>query len=250
MKKIILNLFLLISGYLFGQFPSKLDTISTTTIRPYNKICYLNIYRKHIFKKNHCYQSTGFYITPNIILTAGHNIHTTILNKVTEIVVTPGKYFNITPFDSIVISNYTNCTKAIKTHPKYSFIGMNKINYDFGIIVLNNNVKNDTNQIFFLDSNFELKKGDTLNLAGYPADPHKNYHGYFMTYQRDISRDIKNNTFRHQLNTSTGNSGSPIWVNSKGKRIVVGVHTFSETGTKMNKENIKLIHDWIRNMNN
>lgn len=237
----------------FGQLPSKLDTIKQTTVEPFNNIVFLHIYREKIWpKKDGLAKSTGFLVAPNIILTAAHNIHSVGGSRVTSIKIVPGKYFNQTPYDSIQISGEANCTIAIQTHPNYSFtqISRKRIKHDFGIIIIPQqnlpaSFQNLTKTAFQLDSNFVLKRGDTLNVAGYPADRGYGFNGDFLTSQTDICSAAYDKTFNHKLGTYRGNSGSPIWVNSNNKRIIVGIHTFRNAGTLLNKENLRLLLSWI-----
>jgi V8-like Glu-specific endopeptidase len=249
-KRISLFIFTL-SIYLIavGQFPSKLDTVQQTTVQPYNNIVFLHIYRERAWpKKDGWFKSTGFLIAPNVILTAAHNIHSVGGSRVTNIKIVPAKYFNQAPYDSIQIEGEANCTNAIQTHPNYAFAQSSgkRIKHDFGIIIIpQDNLPIDFQNLpknsFLLDSNYVVKSGDTLNVAGYPADPEYGYDGNFITYQTDTCRGVYKKSFSHQLDTYRGNSGSPIWVNSNGKRIVVGIHTFGNAATLLNKENLRLL---------
>ena len=177
----------------FGQFPSKLDTVQQTTVELYNNIVFLHIYRQRTWpKKDGWFKSTGFLVAPNIILTAAHNIHSVGGSRVTNIKIVPGKYFQQKPYDSIQINGETNCTNAIQTHPNYAFTQSSgkRIKHDFGIIIipqqnLQTSFQNLSKTAFALDSNFILKRGNTLNVAGYPADPEYDYEGDFITFQND-----------------------------------------------------------------
>jgi len=236
----------------YSQMPTKLDTISQTTVEPYNKICYLHIYRKRFPKKDSWFMSTGFFITPNIILTAAHNVHSEWGTKVSKIEVVPAKYYDDQPFGMITINGKDGCRRAIKTHPDYKFTDkMNKrIKYDFGIIIIPNeqltaNHRLDNKQVFFLDSSYILNQNDTVNVAGYPADSQYGFHGDFMTFQKDLCRGVNGKIFNHRLDTYTGNSGSPIWINLHDKRVIIGIHTFGGSGTRLDTENLRIIFQWL-----
>lgn len=113
-------------------------------------------------------------------------------SRVTNKKIVPGKYFQQKPYDSIQINGETNCTNAIQTHPNYAFTQSSgkRIKHDFGIIIipqqnLPTSFQNLSKTAFALDSNFILKRGNTLNVAGYPADPEYDYEGDFITFQSD-----------------------------------------------------------------
>jgi V8-like Glu-specific endopeptidase len=216
MKQTLIVLGILFPFQAFSQMPTKLDTIVKTEQPPYNKICFLHVYR-HGIHGGSWYASTGFFIAPNIILTAAHNIHTVWGSKVSAIEIVPGKYYEHYPYDSIEIKGENNCDNAIRTHPNYKFSNRQseRIKWDFGIIIipekkLEDSPKIGRDQEFVLDSMFTLRQGDILNVAGYPADPAYGYDGDFITFQQDKCGQVSTKTFSHQLDTYTGNSGSPI----------------------------------------
>lgn len=234
------------SGY--AQTISKLDTIANTGVDPYNCICYQEIERSQFLKGKTTFRSTGFLIKPNVILTAGHNVYSNGFSNVTNIRLFPGRYKETYASPPIEIPSKKLCSKAIRVHPSYRFSKRNRINYDFAIIVIPQTIIDTARDwiktaCFGIDKDYELKKGDQINVAGYPAS--HGYNGSLMTCQAQDCEDIYNRTFSHDFDTQTGNSGSPIWVNVNGKRIAVGVHTFAGAGTKLTKEDIDMISDWI-----
>jgi V8-like Glu-specific endopeptidase len=229
----------------FSQVVTKLDTITETTNDPFNQICYIETYRDRIFLRNRTYKSTGFLIAPNVILTAGHNLYSNKLSKVTNIKIVLGRYKENAAFDVIEIKGEFICQNTIIVHPNFKW---NRINFDFGIVIIPDsvleNIANWPSTVSFkLDKKYELKIGDTLNVAGFPAN--NGYDGSLMTNESQICNNIIENKISHKFNTQTGNSGSPIWVNVNDERLIVGIHTYANSGTLLDKKHIELIQKWI-----
>lgn len=228
-----------------GQTIKKLDTIVNTSVEPFSQICYQEIYRVRKFKKDRPFQSSGFLIAPNVVLTAAHNLYSDKWTKVTNITIYPGRYKDRYSFDSIMLSGEVVCQNSIRVHPNFYW---NKPDYDFAIIIIPDSLikktKNwPTKSCFSLDTVFVLKQGDTISVAGFPAS--HGYDGSLMTYEVQKCGNVATKSFSHDFDTQTGNSGSPIWVESKGERKIVGVHTYAETGTRIDGKYIQMILDWI-----
>jgi V8-like Glu-specific endopeptidase len=244
-RKLILFSALIAYQCASGQVKSKLDTIADIHQEPYSHVCYQEIYRVRKFGIDRSFQSTGFLIAPNVILTAGHNLLSNSLTKVTNIKVFPGRYKNEYAYDSIELSGEFVCQNAIRVYPDFYW---NKMDYDFAIIIIPDSLIAKTKHwpkasSFILDSSFVLKENEVIHVAGFPAS--HGYDGSLMTNESQKCGKVNDNNFSHNLDTQTGNSGSPIWVESNGKRIVVGVHTYANVGTKLSEDYIKLIFQWM-----
>lgn len=248
-----LILILLIIAFFFiptrSQSVKQLDTITKTTLEPFSQICYQEIYRVRKLKKDRTFQSSGFLIAPNVVLTAGHNLYSDTWTKVTNIVIYPGRYKDNYSYDSIELSGESLCQNSIVVHPKYYW---NKAAYDFAIIVIPDSLIKKTKNwpskaCFTLDTTYVLKQGDTTSVAGFPAS--HGYDGSLMTYEVQKCGNVNEKTFSHEFDTQTGNSGSPIWVEANGQKKIVGIHTYAVTGTKIDKEYIQMILNWIGQKN-
>ncbi len=228
-----------------SQTVKNLDTVTNIKIEPFSQICYQEIYRVRKFKRDRTYQSTGFLIAPNVVLTAGHNLYSDMWTKVTNITIYPGRYKDNYSFDSIELSGEYLCQNSIVVHPKFYW---NKSDYDFAIIIIPDSLIKKTKNwpsksCFTLDTTNVLKQGDTICVAGFPAS--HGYDGSLMTFEVQKCGNVKDKTFTHDFDTQTGNSGSPIWLETNGQKKIVGVHTYAVTGTKIDKEYIKMILNWI-----
>ena len=229
-----------------AQLSSKLDTIRNTTVEPFSQVCYLEIFRVRKAKRDRYFQSTGFLIAPNIILTAAHNIYSNSLTKVTNILIYPGRYMEQYSYDSIEIPGETLCQRSIRVHPKFNW---NRADFDFGIIIIPDSILKKikhwpASSCFNLDTNYHLLESESIHVAGFPAS--HGYDGSLMTSQVQQCGKVLTNTFSHEFDTQTGNSGSPIWIETNGRRNIVGIHTYAGVATKIDSKYINLILEWIR----
>ncbi|OUS00376.1 hypothetical protein A9Q86_10410 [Flavobacteriales bacterium 33_180_T64] len=233
------------------------DTITNTNAEPFNVINWQEAYRNRnviTFRGDYSPSSTSFFIDKNLILTAGHNVHTDFFSRIDWLKVIPGMYKETKPLDSLIINGRKKFKEVKRTPNKFSFSKRwkKRIKWDFALvyipdIYLTEKMKNINRKIFVLDENYILKKGDTIHVAGYPADGNNDgkYFGDLMIYQIGEVQKIGDKHFYHNFYTEKGNSGSPIWVEHEGKRIIVGVHTFPNKGTLLDKENILIIKSWM-----
>lgn len=246
---IILVLILIFSNYnsANSQTIIALDTITNTKVEPFSQICKIETFRVRKFKKDRSFESTGFFIAPNVILTAAHNLYSNKLTKVVKIKLLPGKYKDQNSYDSIVINGDELSKNLIRVHSKFNW---NKVDFDFGIIIIPDSIINRLKNwpkvsSFNLDKTYNLKKGDTLRIAGFPANG--GYDGSIMTYEAQIGKDFSTKKISHSFHTETGNSGSPLWIENGGKKIIIGIHTYTNLATRIDKEYIELIESWINN---
>jgi V8-like Glu-specific endopeptidase len=228
-----------------AQEPSKLDTITQTSQYPYDQVVYQEIIRKRAFIFDRPYQSTGFFIAPNVILTAAHNLYSNKLTKVTEITLFPGRYNDSTPYPPLTLKTERLWETNIFVHPNFSW---NKSEYDFGIIIIPDSLINlqerwPVDIHFKLDESFKMEINDSIEVAGFPAS--HGYDGSLMTHQKQKVFKLNKKTIPHALDTQTGNSGSPIWINKNGTHYIVGVHTYANLATRIDTEYIVMINNWI-----
>ncbi len=245
-KMLFIGIFLFFSAIstpCYSQKVSKLDTITDTNVDPYKYICHQSIHRDRLLGDRY-FQSTGFLIARNVVLTAAHNLYSVTGSRVDKITIHPGRYKDTYSYDSVTISGLTNCKNTTRVNPRFKF---GKVSYDFAIIIIPENLLVNKNwpsaSSFELDPSYVLNNGEKINVAGFPASG--GYDGSIMTYQNQEAEAVNQTTIPHNLDTQTGNSGSPIWVEKNGKKIVVGVHTYAELATKLTTDAITMINNWI-----
>ena len=237
--------------------PDVFDTIVNTNVEPFYHVNWQEAFRNRnflTFKGDYSPSSTSFFINKNFILTAGHNLKTDFLSRIDWLKVIPGKYKDDHASDEFKINGRKKLNKHKRLHPKFSFLkkSTKRIKWDYALVYipddyLDAKLRNNANQFFELDASYKLKEGDKIFIAGYPADGENKgkYYGDLMIYQVGTVQNINGNIFYHNFYTEKGNSGSPVWVEKDGRRIVVGIHTFPNKATYLNSENIKIIKDWM-----
>lgn len=220
----------------------KVENISDA---PFNKICHLVIHRKRFPKKNKSFNSTGFFISKNFILTAAHNIHSQSFTKVDSIEINIGQNNESRLFQPIHLNGLVNCSKHSFTPDNYSLTQRwqtRRLN-DYGLIYVPNSMLPDG-----FEWNNEFKLNQTLlndcvaEMAGYPADIDAGYNAKEMFYQRGSIKIQSAKVYEHSFKTQGGNSGSPVW---NMENNVVGIHTFSRSGTLIDSDAMNNIKNWM-----
>jgi len=219
--------------------------VTSTSQQPFNKICHLRVHRKRSLKKNKWYNSTGFFIARNVILTAAHNIHSQGFTKVDFVEINIGQCEDIQLFPAIKLKGLYTCSKSIFTPKAYKLSQKwtKRILNDYGVIIIPDKyIPKD----FEWQNEFQLNKTyqyhNPMQIGGYPANRKNGNNGKKMYHQqKDIV--IKNaNVYTHSFDTEGGNSGSPVWDNAN---TVVGIHTFKRSGTLLDEKALKNINKWI-----
>ncbi|MDF1864387.1 MAG: trypsin-like serine protease [Saprospiraceae bacterium] len=259
--KIIALIFLNpIDGLSQDIYPER-DSVTNTTISPYNEIVQIVTWRKglkRIFSGKKSFIETGFFIAPNIILTVGHNMKSDILSKIKSIIVTPARNGNVKPYGQITIGK-KEIKKVIRFPKDYKWRTDDEC-YEFAVLILDDKLKFDY---------FNLKEwptpnhymGKEINITGYPAEENhqKNkYHpeyknGIGQWYQKGVITKVDSCTFEYkEITTEGGNSGSPIWIEEAGELYVIGIHEGKASShsppraVKLDNRVIKQIEDWTK----
>jgi V8-like Glu-specific endopeptidase len=222
------------------------DEITFTQIRELRleNVCYqLTTRGKWPFKSK--FNSTSFFINKNFLLTSAHNVVKTY-RKVNLLDVAPSRIGKMYHFGKFSIN--TDYSKNFRIFPDYDMGNKTKRSlYDIALIYIPDGII-DENLNFFYENSLPLLNdisslsiGETIYCAGYPAsNEHKNR--YRMTLDKSEIIEIKEHSFTHNLNTATGNSGSPIMVKRNNKFYVIGVNSIKSNGTLINE----IKHNWIK----
>ena len=250
MKKLSLIIITLFSINLVQsqEVEKKIKEITDTSVKPYNKICFQQITRNKILIWGGSKVSTGFFIDRNFILTAAHNVHSQFLSNVKEIKIKIGRSGDSQLFNTITISGKNLVSKHVRTPEKYGLRKRMKKrrNWDFALIYIPDSLLPSD---FKWENEFTLpqkssNKEKNIKVAGYPADSEEGFDGSKLFYQMG-QIDIKDKYYKHDFLTAGGNSGSPVWFEVDKKNTILGIHTFSGSGTLLDDEDLKIIRNWM-----
>lgn len=215
-----------------------LEIVKDTTQAPFRNIIHLETKRRlRAFKTG-----SAFFIHPQIVLTAGHNIFSPFGNKVNSMWLTPGQQGELSPFETISL-NTGECRAQIETHPDYVF---NDPQDDIGIVRLS---KQNIDELldwqyhpdFIIDPQLKMQVGEEIFVCGYPAEQEHDisFDGDVMVLYKGKVSGIDREFIEYNVPVEKGNSGSPVWVEREGKRILVGVHSFASGATALTGNNLK-----------
>jgi len=169
--------------------------VTNTRIFPHSAICQL---RMRFPDGN--YIGTGFYISPDRILTCAHNVRDVPTNtEASSIVITPGKNGSAAPFGSFTIRR-----NDWEIHPRYD----GTFNHDLAVIKVTTPPPNSL--YFNILEDLTQSIQEQIIVCGYAAqigDENK------QNLDGDTVRGVSDNLERIQYNLQTepGNSGSPVF---------------------------------------
>lgn len=188
------------------------DIITDTDASPYAAIAYLSI----SYSCGCGATGTGFMISKNCMLTAGHCIICTDHGNEASSITAWFGYKSSS--DYLLRKTATPNDSVIYHDPNYT--GSQK-NYDYGYVVFNTNVGNTTGWFGMASRNDSTLDGMNINVTGYR-------YGVMYDCVGEIT-SVTNKRIKYDADTEPGQSGSPVYFNdSTYGNLAVGIHT---TGT-------------------
>jgi len=219
--------------------PSGRDIVFEPNRRPWRRICLLDI----LWPNRAGERGTGFFVGPNMILSAGHCIFSHDNGGWADtITATPACDGDAQPYESHL---------AADMHTVNGWTQDRSDDFDYGAVVLADPIGSKVGW-FSLAAYADMDLAVTMLLAGYPVDVHQ---------QRTMwSREIAihpGSAFRVQYSaaTSNGESGAPVFVKApEGNALdagpVVALHTDGRpgqsSGTRVTEDMIKNVETWGR----
>jgi len=169
---------------------------------------------------------TGWFIGPHTLVTAGHvvNIRGSGVpgrdGWVRRIQVMPGRNGATLPYGSVTSSSFRSVVGWT------SSAGGDE-NYDYGAIILPNNLGNTTGWFGFgVYSDADLKKS-TGNIAGYPGDKPAGQ----LWYDARRIDSVNSRKVYYDIDTAGGQSGSAVYRIVNGQRYAFAIHAYGGATT-------------------
>lgn len=182
---------------------------------PYTAICSLRIRSS----SGKTYMGTGFFISSRILLTAGHCVYIHDDNGWPEsIEVIPGREKNEKPFGSVVADQFMSFDDWIENRDR---------NFDMGVIILPEDCPFGKKVGWFGCKTFLDEKeymGKIFNISGYPGEK-----GGREQWKMSGEGESQGPLLKYDIDTTGGQSGSPVWIVNDNKYYVIGVHTMGNS---------------------
>lgn len=162
---------------------------------------------------------TGALIGRQTVLTCGHNVCDPTEGWADSILFIPGKNGIAEPFGRIAVTRHFAWDAWIQKGDSQS---------DIAVLILASPIGDQTGQMDFVAQPAIYFSNRLLNSAGYPADLATEYGMYSASA---TAREVDDNLILHTLDTTAGQSGSPVWdYDSVSRaRTIVGVMRGSRT---------------------
>lgn len=156
--------------------------------------------------------STGWLISPNAVVTAGHALHTLADGWAVEVYITPGA----SHWD-IGLAPYGRC-KATEIVISKQYYESKDEDHDWGLIRMESNLGSLTGYLGFRSYTVGTLTGYDVYTMGYPDDKNPERQKAWNCYQyqsegvvtADSGASTVSREIQHNMDTYTGNSGGPV----------------------------------------
>jgi len=199
--------------------------IANTYAYPWRVHCSLRI----IARDGSAWLGTGFFISPRVLATAGHNVFINGRDPdrrgwVRNIEVIPGRDGNELPFGSALSTRF------------YSVRGWAddaNTEFDYGAIVLDPSeaLGNSTGWIGFGAYSDATLRSVWANLSGYPSDRGRGREQWYMARRVD---SVSARKVFYDIDTFGGQSGSAVYRIKDGSRYAIGIHAYGVGARPLN----------------
>jgi glutamyl endopeptidase len=189
------------------------------------------------------YIGTGWFISPQTLITAGHCVFIKGSDRpaengwVKKIQVMPGRNGNTLPFGGITATEFWTVQGwGDRGHE----------NYDYGAIILPAPFAQPLGTFSFGVFSDQTLRQAIANVAGYPGDKPP---GTLWYDNRRVGSVNPDKVF-YAADTAGGQSGGPVYIIQNGQRIGIGIHAYgggtSNSGTRISTQVFRNLEAWKR----
>ena len=210
--------------------------ITPTTSFPWSAIVKL-----HITWKEYYTFATGVLIDKKHVLTAGHCVYSNIHGGWADTIkVVPGEDNGNEPYGHALV---------VKIRCYDDWIQNASYDHDFAILTLDRDIGLQTGWMgLYTTLSSSSTYTSMLNTAGYPYELDDGNNLYWCS-DYGVSADEYNH--RYKLDTTRGQSGSPVWIYYNGRPYILSIVTYGfdgldiNFGTRINQNKYYCIGNWI-----
>ncbi len=192
-------------------------------------------------------RATGFLVGPYVLLTNGHVVWDGEKRAlVRNMTIVPGQYES-----SLGIEQPAGVRSAVRLATNPGWVATGKIQFDYAAAFFDTPFAGIST---YMPLAFDVSPaaGSTVHVAGYPGEVSKKETKAQWTHSDKVV-GVLGRLLRYKVDTSPGNSGSPVWqVLGGGQVRAIAVHSTGDTtnngnsGARLVAQNIDLISEWMR----
>lgn len=185
----------------------------TAVATPNDAVCRLQLTRSKLLWFDATPFSSGAHIGNGIILTAAHNLYSPFYNEVSTASAECGVADHVDGAGSVV--GFTKASISVASGYRWG-------PYARDVAILR--VPNPPATAFDVaPDDLDLTVGDTVSISGFPGEGYTTQGESLHTGTGRIVA-LNKEFITYEIETTTGNSGGPVWIRQAGKYILVGVH--------------------------
>ena len=193
-----------------------------------DSVCHLHIKRKFLFFSAGEYTGTGVLFEGRYILTAGHNVYQD-RSRIASITIRCG---TAEPMSAPV-------AEVIRGRQGLDASGFPEGGFprDFGVIRLSRTIN--------VRAPFELAEkepdpGTSVHFAGFPGEGDRasapSRDGWHLHRAEGVATGIAGSIISYNVRTFKSNSGGPVWLETEGKPVLLGIHVRPSGGRIVDAE--------------
>ncbi len=194
------------------------------------------------FPNHRSFIGSGTVINSRHVLTAAHNLYSAERGGwARDVVFVPGKCGDSEPFGQFM---------AVRCLCPSAYLeGRHSAFHDYGMIILNRDVAAQTGSYGLKVLSTNELRGCQVAIAGYPGDSELGSGRKLWLGQNQI-HSVSEELVTYSVDTSAGESGSGVFIQSNGEYLIVAVHTvgslLGNQGVRINMQVFQTFQEWMR----